>query len=160
IPVDRFIAFCAAARRHGNGTIEVTARGSPQVRGLTPASAPLFASAVATLDIAAGEGVPVIVDPLAEDPGVLIDTAALAARLRRAIAAAALPLAPKVCVVLDGGGRLHLDALPADVRLKAVGPAHAPRLHVAVGGDAASASLLGAIAPDRSADAVLRILAV
>ena len=160
IPLGAFIAFCAAAGRHGNGTIEITARGSLQVRGLTPASAPRFASAVATLDIAAGEGVPVVVDPLADDPGVLIDTAALAARLRRAIAAAALVLAPKVCVLLDGGGRLHLDALAADVRLTAAASRQAPSLHVAVGGDAASALPLGSIAPDRVVDAVVGILGV
>src|SRR5262249_41363725 len=125
IPLDAFVAFCAAAREHGNGTIEVTARGSLQVRGLTHHSAPLFA---ATLDIAASEGVPVFVDPLPDDPDVVIDTGALTARLRRAITAAGLALAPKVNVVLDGGGRLHLDALAADVRLKAIGSARAPRL--------------------------------
>ena len=43
VPLDSFIAFCAAAREHGNGTLEITARGSLQVRGLTPSSAPLFA---------------------------------------------------------------------------------------------------------------------
>ena len=46
-------ALCAAARRHGNGIVEVTARGSLQVRGLTPRSAPLFAAEVAALGIAA-----------------------------------------------------------------------------------------------------------
>ena len=51
IPLDAFIAFGAAAREHGNGTIEVSARGSLQVRGLTPLSAALFASAIAALDI-------------------------------------------------------------------------------------------------------------
>ena len=44
-------ALCAAARRHGNGIIEITARGSIQVRGLTPASAPAFADAAAALAI-------------------------------------------------------------------------------------------------------------
>ena len=39
----------ASARRraqHGNGIIEISARGSLQVRGLTPLSAPLFAEDV------------------------------------------------------------------------------------------------------------------
>src|SRR5262245_7843268 len=76
----------AAARAHGNGTIEITARGSLQVRGLTPRSAPLFAAAVADLGIAAQEGVPVIAgfDDDAVD--------GLAAELRRAIADARLAL--------------------------------------------------------------------
>ena len=34
IPLDAFAALCAAAQAHGNGVIEVTARGSIQVRGL------------------------------------------------------------------------------------------------------------------------------
>ena len=160
IPLDAFIAICAAARTHGNGTIEITARGSLQLRGLTARSAPLLASDIAALDIAAVEGVPVIADPLADDPGALIDTAGLAATLRRAIADAGLVLAPKVSVAIDGGGRLHLDALNADLRLRAVASARAPRLHVALAGDAGSATPLGSIARDAAADVVLRLLGV
>ena len=37
-----FAGLCAAARKHGNGTMEISARGNLQVRGLTPRSAPLF----------------------------------------------------------------------------------------------------------------------
>jgi hypothetical protein len=60
MPLDAFAGFCQAARQYGNGTIEISARGSLQVRGLTPRSAPLFASAVTALGIVAYEGVPVI----------------------------------------------------------------------------------------------------
>jgi sulfite reductase beta subunit-like hemoprotein len=120
IPLDAFAAFCAAARRHGNGTIEITARGSFQARGLTVDSAPAFAADVAALGIAASDGVAVLANPIDDDPGALIDAAALAADLRRAIADAGLALAPKVSVVVDGGGKLHLDDVPADVRLRAI----------------------------------------
>ena len=133
MPLDAFTALCAAARHHGNGVMEVTARGSLQVRGLTPGSALLFASEVAALDIAAHDGVAVLAGPLRDDPGEVIDAGGLAAQLRWAIAAADLALAPKVSVVVDGGGRLHLDALSADVRLRAVGSAESPRLLVALG---------------------------
>jgi precorrin-3B synthase len=150
IALDRFIALCEAAHTHGNGTLEVTARGSLQVRGLTPHSAPLFASAVATLEIAANDGVQVIADPLADDAG------ALATSVRDAIAAAELALAAKVSVVIDSGGRLHLDALTADVRLRATGT----RLHVSLGGDAASAAPLGTIVPERAADVAVELLRV
>ena len=105
-----FTAFCAAARRHGNGTIEVSARGSLQVRGLTAASAPRFADEVAALDVAA-LGVPVLSDPLPDHPAALIDAGVMAAKLRVAISDANLAPAPKVCVVVDGGGGLHLDTL-------------------------------------------------
>lgn len=158
IALDAFMAICAAARTHGNGAVEITARGSLQVRGLTPRSAPLLASAIAALDIAAVDGVPVIADPLSDDPHAIIDSAGLAATLRRAVADARLVLAPKVSVVVDGGGRLHLDSLAADVRLRAIGVAQAPRLHLALGGDARSAIPLGSIAPDTAADVVVRLL--
>lgn len=157
VPLDSFIAFCAAARTHGNGTIEITARGSLQVRGLTPESAPPFASDVAALDVAASDGVPVLTDPLADDPDALMDAAALAHKVRRAIAHARLMLAPKVSVIIDGGGRLHLDALSADVRLRAISPA---RLHLALGGDAASATPVGSIDLDTAPDIVFRLLEV
>jgi precorrin-3B synthase len=116
VALDAMAAFCVAARRHGNGIIEVTARGSLQVRGLTLDSAPLFAADVAELEIAVQEGVPVIAgfDDGAAD--------LLATQLRGAIATAQLALSPKVSIVVDGNGPLHLDGLPADVRLRVVGP--------------------------------------
>jgi precorrin-3B synthase len=150
IPLDAFTALCAAAREHGNGTLEVTARGSLQVRGLTPRSAPPFAAAVAGLDIAANDGVQVIADPLPDDAG------ALAGSVRDAVASARLALAAKVSVVIDSGGHLHLDALTADVRLRATGT----RLHVSLGGDAASAMPLGTIVPERAAEVVVELLRV
>ena len=160
ISLGAFIALCAAARAHGNGTIEISARGSLQVRGLSMRSAPAFARAVAALDIAAADGPSVIVDPLAQDPDVRVDSTGLAAAVRHAVAAAQLVLAPKVCVVLDGGGTLHLDALSADVRLRAMGPVQAPRLHVSIAGDAASATPLGSIPPRSAADAAVGLLGV
>ena len=158
IPPTAFAAFCEAARKHGNGTLEVTARGSLQVRGLTPHSAQPFASAVAVLDIAA-EGVPVIASPL-DEPDAAIDADHLAAELRRALAETRLALAAKVSVVVDGGARLHLDAISADVRLRAVASAARPRLCIGLGGDGAAATWLGTIAPDRAAEAVVGLMGV
>ena len=139
--------------------MEISARGSLQVRGLTPHSAPLFASAVASLDIDLGDGVPVIADPLAGDPASLIDANALAADLRRAIADSRRVLAPKVSVVVDGGGALHLDALAADLRLRAVATPSGTMLHVALAGDAASATALGLVAPGEAVAAATQLLA-
>ena len=90
IPLDAFIGLCDAARMHGNGTMEVSARGSLQVRGLTPLSAPLFAAALATLDVEINDGVPILADPLPDDPASLIDANRLAAQLRADVASAAL----------------------------------------------------------------------
>jgi precorrin-3B synthase len=175
--VDAFAGLCAAARRHGNGILEVTARGSLQVRGLTPRSPPLFADEVSRLGIAASDGVPVLTNPLPDDRGAIIDAAGLAAELRRALAKMPLALAPKVSVVIDGGGPLHLDALSADIRLRAFGPRDAQQWLLALqalratappppeegGGSPAEAggggiAWLGAIAPERASDVVLAIL--
>jgi precorrin-3B synthase len=127
MPADAFAGLCVAARRHGNGIMEVTARGNLQVRGLTPCSAPLFADEVSRLGIAASDGVPVLTGPLPDEPEAVIDAAGLAAELRRGLAKAPLALAPKVSVAIDGGGPLHLDALSADIRLRASGPRNAPQ---------------------------------
>jgi precorrin-3B synthase len=163
IALDAMAGLCAAARAHGNGIIEVTARGSIQVRGLTPASAPAFAEAISALEFDATDGVPVIADALAGlHPDEAVDAQALAAELRRALAATGLvaKLSPKVSVVLDSGAALHVDAIAADIRLRAeIGPAGL-RLHVALGGDAASAVPIGTAARERAVEATLRLLAV
>ena len=161
ITLDAMAGLTAAARKHGNCIIEITSRGSIQVRGLTPESAPAFAEAVAALGIPAHDGIPVIADPLAGlDPDELIDAAALAAELRAALAeqSFAQGLAPKISVIIDGGGVLHLDTLPADIRLRAVATPDGPRLHVSAGGDAANATQIGTIAPADAIDTVMRLL--
>src|ERR1700733_7599829 len=82
-----FAELCAAARKHGNGVIEITARGSIQVRGLSAASAPQFAVAVAALGIAVADGNPILSNALAGlDPEELLDAGGLAAELRHALA--------------------------------------------------------------------------
>ena len=109
-----------AAGRLGNGRIEVTARGSLQVRGLTPETAVALDAAVGELGIAVEAGVPVLTGALAGlDPEEVADPRPLAAAIRERARGLAGRLAPKVSVVVDGGGRLHLDAVKADVRLVA-----------------------------------------
>ncbi|WP_069440391.1 precorrin-3B synthase [Methyloceanibacter superfactus] len=152
--------LCTAARTHGNGTMEISARGNLQIRGLEPNTAPLLADRLVALGIDSGDGVPVLADPLPGDPSALIDANALATELRRVLAASRLVLAPKVSVIVDGGGRLHLDALTADIRVRAVSAADGPRLHVALGGDGATATPLGTVTPDEACDAVSCLLAV
>jgi precorrin-3B synthase len=159
IPLDQFALLCAAAREHGNGVMEISARGSLQVRGLTPISAPLFASAVADLAIALCDDVPVLAGPLAGDPASLIDADALARDLRRVIAERNLTLAPKTSVIVDSGGSLHLDALAADIRLRAISTAAETMLHVALGGGGASATPLGLAAQDAAVEIVSDLLA-
>jgi precorrin-3B synthase len=158
VPPVAMAGLCAAARRHGNGTIEVTARGGLQVRGLTPPSAPLFADAVGELGIAVQEGVPVIA-------GFDDSTADLVAgRLRRAIVEARLALSPKVSIVVDGDDALHLDGLAADVRLRPAASVQGPLFHLGIGGDrrgdARAMTWLGTVAPADVVAAVMRVLAI
>src|ERR1700674_3472507 len=109
MPLAAFSGLCAAAQTHGNGVIEITSRGSIQVRGLSAASAPDFAADIAALGIAAADGVPVLADALAGiGAGEIFDAGALAADLRRVLAQRAMSarLSPKVSVAIDGGGAI------------------------------------------------------
>ena len=163
LPLAAFAALCQAARACGNGVIEVTSRGSIQVRGLNEASAADFADTVAALDIAADDGVPVLCDPLAGlDAGEIFDSASLAAELRRIIAqsARATKLSPKVSVVIDGGGAIGLGTVAADIRLRAQALRGEVALHVSIGGDEARAAGLGHVRPMHGVETVLRLLDV
>ncbi|TIS52025.1 precorrin-3B synthase [Mesorhizobium sp.] len=157
--------LCESALRHGNGIMEVTARGSLQIRGLTAESARLLAAEVDALGIAVRTGVPVETGPLAGiDPQEIADPRPLAERIRAAIEEAGLTarLGPKVSVVIDGGGQLAMDALTADVRLKAVRAGAAIQWRVSIAGDARSAKPLATVDGDAARDiavAALRMVA-
>ncbi|CAH2403253.1 precorrin-3B synthase [Mesorhizobium ventifaucium] len=154
-----------SALRHGNGVMEVTARGSLQIRGLTPASARLLAMEVDALGIAVRTGVPVETGPLAGlDPEEVADPRPLAERIRAAIEEAGLAkrLGPKISVIVDGGGRLTMDAVTADIRLAAIRTDAGVRWLLAVAGDRENAALLVTVEEDAARDiavAVLRMVA-
>jgi precorrin-3B synthase len=100
-------------------------------------------------------------DPLAGlDPQETVDAGAIAADLRRAIAAApfAADIGPKVSLAIDGGGVLHLDAVAADVRMRA--QAKSACLHVAFGGDAETATPIGVVPAEHAVEAAMRMLRV
>jgi precorrin-3B synthase len=168
ISPNALIRLCESAARHGNGIMEVTARGSLQIRGLTVESAPLLAAEVDALGIAVRTGVPVETGPLAGlDPDEIADPRPLAERIRTDIEAAGLGdrLGPKVSVVVDGGGWLTMDAVLADVRLAAEGhdtrterQDARPLWRLSVAGDGRTASPLALLPEAAAADATLTIL--
>ena len=161
IPLTAFTRFCAAARTHGNGIVEVTARGSIQIRGLSAVSAPKFAAQIATLEIAAEDGVPILCNPLSGiEADEILDVTPLARELRRTLGkrSAAAQLNAKVSVAIDGGRKLDLARIPADIRLTAQSMNNETLLRVAVGGDDASAIDLGIVAPEGGVEAACRLL--
>ncbi|MBA4789153.1 MAG: precorrin-3B synthase [Rhizobiales bacterium] len=150
--------LAGAARACGNGILEVTARGSLQLRGLSEGSMGALHAAVDALGITAREGLALSLSPLSGlDVTERMDGRALADAVRAGVAAEGLGsrLGPKVSVVIDGGGRISLDALKADVRL-AARPDGA--WDVALAGDAARATPDGLASPEAAAERVLAYL--
>jgi len=163
ISLSAFAALCAAAQRFGNGVIEITSRGSIQIRGLSAASAPRFADVVTALAITADDGIPVHSNALAGlDREQILDADAVAADLRRALARTSLAerLAPKVSVVIDGGGALGLGSVTADVRLSADLVNGAAIFHIGVAGDGATETKLGVVASADGVEAARRLIDV
>jgi precorrin-3B synthase len=151
IPLDAFTALCAAARTNGNGILEITSRGSIQVRGLTPMSAPAFATVVQALGIVDAAGGRVLASPLAGlDAHEIFNVTAVADRLRDLLVESGLAarLAPKVSIVVDSGGALRLDAVPCDIRLRAERTGGAIGFEVTIANESANPATLGTIPPE------------
>jgi precorrin-3B synthase len=161
VGLDAFAALCDSARRHGSGIVEITSRGSLQVRGLTADSAKAFAADMARLDVDVADGLPIITNPLSGlDANEVLDAGQVAATLRASLAAKPLSgeLSPKASVIIDGGGVLGLHEVSADVRLCAAPIKGTPLWHVRLGGTATSSRRLGAVPADHAAEAARLLL--
>jgi precorrin-3B synthase len=148
-----------ASQAHGNGIVEVTQRGSLQIRGLSPASAATFARTATALELGVEGGPPILTSPLLGlDAQECVDLRALVAGLRRELTnhAEIASIGPKVSVLIDGGGALHLDNVPADLRLH-VGTG--PRFHVSIAGNAAASTSLGWVEPHQAIKVIVDVLA-
>jgi precorrin-3B synthase len=159
LPADTLFALCEASQLHGNGIVEVTQRGSLQFRGLSPASAPAFARSVVALGLDAENGPPILTSPLMGlDPDEFQDLRELQTVLRAELTTplATSSLGPKVSVLIDGGGTMHLDDVSGDLRLRAD---HDARLHVSIAGNASSATSLGWTLRQHAVTVIVRVLA-
>ena len=149
IDISKLCILCTAAEEHGNGIVEITQRGSLQIRGLHEASVPAFVRIVASLQIGATEGPPLVTSPLLGlDPDEPFDCTALVSLVRsmlRQLGAALETLGPKVTVLIDGGGQLNLDAVSADIRLAATSDS---LLQLSIAGNARTAAHLGYVPTD------------
>jgi precorrin-3B synthase len=158
LPIDTMVALCEASETHGNGILEVTTRGSLQIRGLSTDSATAFAHIVISLGLGEHAGPPILTSPLlGVTAGHGSNLSPLVTDLRARFADPALAsISPKVSVLIDAGGTLHLDGVAGDVRLRAC---PGPRWHLSIGGTAATSLSLGALEPQRAAEAVVHVLA-
>ncbi|MCG6115612.1 MAG: precorrin-3B synthase [Mesorhizobium sp.] len=152
-------ALAQAAARFGSGILEVTSRGNLQIRGLTPANAAALADHVEELAIPLRTGLAIDTGPLAGiDAGEIIDPLPLARELHTMVEAAGLTarLAPKMSVVIDGGGALGMGDIIADVRLTA--DAASRGWLIAIGGTAHTARPLGVVAASEAVGATMALL--
>ncbi|MFS8056202.1 precorrin-3B synthase [Rhizobium sp. BR 317] len=146
LTIEQFRALAQAAERHGNGLLEITARGNLQLRGMTTESMAGLAADIAHAGIIPETGVTIETPPLSGlDPLEIADARNLAALLRQQIAALdpQPALAPKLTIIIDAGGRLNLDAISADIRLRAARAADNSTIwDLAVSGTAQTAKVI------------------
>ena len=150
-----------AAERHGNGILEVTRRGSLQIRGLTEESAPKFSQEVLASGINVRSGVPVETGPLAGlDPFELIDSRSTVGQLFDKIEKEDFRklLAPKFSMVVDGGGQLSMTDVLADVRLTATETEVGAQWKVSVGGTETNARPVAIVPNDRAISLAIELL--
>lgn len=154
------LALAGLAREHGNGVIEITARGNVQLRGLSQGSVPRLAAGLAAAGIVPQTGVAIEIPPLAGiEPSEMADATPVAETLRCAIADAAFALAPKLAVVVDGGGLLSLAGMVADIRLDAVATADGFAWRLSVGGDRTTATVVAVLSPDAVIEGAMTVVA-
>jgi precorrin-3B synthase len=113
------------AAEHGNGLVEISARGNMQLRGVSAQTHPALVEALLSerlVDEHDGDGPQrlTLVSPLAgHDASDLIDTARLAEEIE-AVGRSILGLPAKTLLVVDGGGAMALDGFAGDLRIVAV----------------------------------------
>lgn len=122
LTVSQFRNLALAAARHGNGILEITARGNLQIRGLRAETVEPLAADVQAAGITVPDGVAIEISPLhGIDADEIANAADMEAALRRRFGGllSSHHLAPKLSILIDGGGQFSLSTLIADIRLVA-----------------------------------------
>src|SRR5215218_9611104 len=115
LTADQARLIAEAAREHGNGHLDITARGNLQLRGVSDGTYPDLFAFFEREGLAEPEGEGpnrlTVLSPLAGlDPRDRIDAFALAQAIE-STAAAQDGLPAKFFIAVDGGGSLPLDAV-------------------------------------------------
>ena len=149
LSVEAAMGIAAAAVRHGDGALDLTARANLQIRGVGEAGLPALTAeldALGLLDADAGAEARrnVIASPLMGlDPSAALDVRPAVAALEAALAGAtgldALP--SKFGFAVSDGGAMGLDGASADVRFDAL---PGGRFAVRLDGDEGVAAVCGA----------------
>jgi precorrin-3B synthase len=161
LSIQQIRLLAEAAANHGNGLIEITSRGSLQLRGLREAAVSALDAEIVAAGIVPGSGIAIEIPPLSGlDPTELADARVMAEGLRKAIADVSLPaLAPKLSIIVDGSGRIGLGSIPADVRLTATRRGDgASEWLVAVGGAGQSERRIAVLSDEGAVSAIMEIL--
>ncbi len=123
--IEQFMHLAAATERHGNGVLEITARGSLQIRGLEKHSVSQLASELDAVGISVPDGPSIELSPLhGVAPGEIGNPAEIEVLLRETLASEFYSplLAPKLSILIDGGGSHGLASISGDIRVVAVSP--------------------------------------
>lgn len=158
LTIEQFRLLALAAIKSGNGILEITARGSLQIRGVRAEAIATLSSDVAAAGISVPAGPVIELPPLhGIDPDELADAADMEQRIRErlALTLSSPALAPKLAIVVDAGGGFGLSTVKADIRVTALAP---DRWRVAVNGDARTAVPVSVGSMDDAVEAVDRVL--
>ncbi len=161
ISPDDLAKLCALAITHGNGLIDITARGGLQFRGLTHDSAMDFERDVLALRLPLRQGLAVETSPLAGmDDTAIADVSDIVSRVCERADALHLSerLPAKMSVIIDGGGHVSMADLLADIRLKAVRVHDGVLWQLMLGGAEGKALRAGLLRTEHAADVVIDLL--